>query len=130
MTEDDEPVRDAGFDEFLDALAEGDGYYVECANGHGSLPPRRVCPECGSADLDETPLPDSGEVATYTKVHVPAPSFADDAPYVTAVVDFGPVRLTGQVLADVEDVEIGLDVEPGVGETETRGERLVLFEPR
>lgn len=130
MTEDDEPVRDAGFDEFLDALAEGDGYYVECANGHGSLPPRRVCPECGSADLDETPLPDSGEVATYTKVHVPAPSFADDAPYVTAVVDFGPVRLTGQVLADVEDVEIGLDVEPGVGETETRGERLVVFEPR
>ncbi len=130
MTEDDEPVRDAGFDEFLDALAEGDGYYVECANGHGSLPPRRVCPECGSADLDETPLPDSGEVATYTKVHVPAPSFADDAPYVTAVVDFGPVRLTGQVLADVEDVESGLDVEPGVGETETRGERLVVFEPR
>ncbi|MCD2198344.1 Zn-ribbon domain-containing OB-fold protein [Halobacterium sp. KA-4] len=130
MTEDDEPVRDAGFDEFLDALADGEGYYVECANGHGSLPPRRVCPECGSADLDETPLPDSGEVATYTRVHVPAPSFADDAPYVTAVVDFGPVRLTGQVQADVEDVEIGLDVEPGFGETETRGERLVVFEPR
>ena len=130
MTEDDESVRDAGFDEFLDALAEGDGYYVECANGHGSLPPRRVCPECGSADLDETPLPESGEVATYTKVHVPAPSFAEDAPYVTAVVDFGPVRLTGQVLADVEDIEIGLAVEPGVGETETWGERLVVFEPR
>ncbi|GAA0270202.1 Zn-ribbon domain-containing OB-fold protein [Halobacterium noricense] len=130
MTEDGESVRDAGFDEFLDALAEGDSYYVECANGHGSLPPRRVCPECGSADLAETPLPESGEVATYTKVHVPAPSFADDAPYVTAVVDFGPVRLTGQVLADVEDVEIGLKVEPVVSETETRGERLVVFEPR
>jgi uncharacterized OB-fold protein len=131
MTENgEESARDAGFDEFLDALAEGEGYYVECANGHGSLPPRRVCPECGSADLDEAPLPESGEVATYTRVHVPAPSFADDAPYVTAVVDFGPVRLTGQVLADVEDVEIGLEVEPGVGETETRGERLVVFEPR
>ncbi|MCD2202180.1 Zn-ribbon domain-containing OB-fold protein [Halobacterium sp. KA-6] len=130
MTEDDESVRDAGFDEFLDALAEGDGYYVECANGHGSLPPRRVCPECGSADLDEVLLPESGAVATYTKVHVPAPSFAEDAPYVTAVADFGPVRLTGQVLADVADVEIGLDVEPGIGETETGGERLVVFEPR
>lgn len=131
MTADDEEsVRDAGFDEFLDALADGEGYYVECANGHGSLPPRRVCPECGSDDLAEVSLPASGEVATYTRVHVPAPSFADDAPYVTAVVDFGPVRLTGQVLADVEDVEIGLEVEPGVGETETRGERLVVFEPR
>ena len=126
----EDSVGDAGFDEFLDALADGEGYYVECANGHGSLPPRRVCPECGSADLNEVSLPESGEVATYTKVHVPAPSFADDAPYVTAVVDFGPVRLTGHVLAAVEDVEIGLAVEPGVGETETRGERLVVFEPR
>ncbi|WP_058981350.1 Zn-ribbon domain-containing OB-fold protein [Halobacterium sp. CBA1132] len=131
MTDDgEESVGDAGFDEFVAALAEGDGYYVECANGHGSLPPRRVCPECGSADLDETALPETGEVATYTKVHVPAPSFADDAPYVTAVVDFGPVRLTGQVLAAVENVEIGTTVEVGVRVTETRGDPLVVFEPR
>ncbi|NIB98866.1 Zn-ribbon domain-containing OB-fold protein [Halobacterium sp. R2-5] len=126
----EERVRDAGFDDLLDALAEGDGYYLACANGHGSLPPRRVCPECGSTDLDEEPLPETGEVATYTQVHVPAPSFADDAPYVTAVVDFGPVRLTGQVLADYEDVEIGTEVAPTVGETETNGERLVRFELR
>lgn len=127
---DTESVGDAGFDEFVDALADGDGYYVECANDHGSLPPRRVCPDCGSTDLADAPLPEVGEVATYTKVHVPAPSFADDAPYVTAVVDFGPVRLTGHVLAPVEDVEIGQEVSVAVGETETRGDPLLVFEPR
>jgi len=127
---DTESVGDAGFDEFVDALADGDGYYVECANGHGSLPPRRVCPDCGSTDLADAPLPETGEVATYTKVHVPAPSFADDAPYVTAVVDFGPVRLTGHVLAPVEDVEIGQEVSVAVGETETQADPLLVFEPR
>ncbi|MFB6269791.1 MAG: Zn-ribbon domain-containing OB-fold protein [Halobacterium sp.] len=123
-------MRDAGFDDFLDALAEGDGYYVACEHGHGSLPPRRVCPHCGSTDLSEEPLPETGEVVTFTRVHVPAPSFVDDAPYVNAVVDFGPVGLTGQVLAPYEDVETGLTVEARVGETETAGERLVVFEPR
>lgn len=123
-------VRDAGFDDFLDALADGDGYYLACADGHGSLPPRRACPHCGRTDLTEEPLPETGDVATHTQVHVPTPAFADDAPYVDAVVDFGPVRLTGQVLADPADVEVGLPVEPGVGETATTGERLLVFEPR
>ena len=112
-------VRDEGFDEFLDALADGEGYYVECANGHGSLPPRRVCPHCGSTVLVDEPLPETGEVVTHTQVYVPTPAFAEDAPYVNAVVDFGAVRLTGQVLADAEDVTVG-----------TTGERLLVFEQR
>ncbi|WP_227355117.1 Zn-ribbon domain-containing OB-fold protein [Haladaptatus salinisoli] len=116
-----------GYDEWLDAVADGEGYYLECENGHGSLPPRRVCPRCGATDLEETPLPETGEVETYTVVHVAAPSFADDAPYTTAVADFGPVRLTG--VAD-DDVEVGTEVAATVGETETAGERLLLFERR
>lgn len=122
-------VRDAGYDEFLDALADGDGYYLECPNGHGSLPPRRVCPHCGARELTETPLPETGTVESASKIHVPTPSFADDAPYVVAVTDFGPVRLTGQVRG-VDDVDSGLEVEADVGETATEGERLLLFEPR
>ncbi|MXR20457.1 Zn-ribbon domain-containing OB-fold protein [Halobacterium bonnevillei] len=128
--EDSDRVRDEGFDDFLDALADGEGYYVECANGHGSLPPRRVCPHCGSAVLADEPLPETGEVVTHTQVHVPTPAFAEDAPYVNAVVDFGAVRLTGQVLADAADVTVGTTVEPAVSETATTGERLLVFEQR
>ncbi|MFB6071444.1 MAG: Zn-ribbon domain-containing OB-fold protein [Halobacterium sp.] len=123
-------VRDAGYDDFVDALADGDGYYLECEDGHGSLPPRRACPECASRHLTEQPLPESGTVDSVTTVHVPTPSFTEDAPYVVAVVDFGPVRLTGQVRADPSAVEVGDVVEPGVGETATTGDRLVVFEPR
>ncbi|WP_424019140.1 Zn-ribbon domain-containing OB-fold protein [Halorientalis pallida] len=126
----DEP-RDEGFDDLLDAIADGEGFYVECANGHGSLPPRLACPQCGSQDLSEEPLPDSGEISTYTVVTVPTPQFEDDAPYVTAVVDFGPVSITGQVRGvDPDDVDTGQVVGIGVGETVTRDERLIVFEPR
>lgn len=49
----------------------------------------------------------------------------------TAVADFGPVRLTG-VLPDVdpETVETGMVVGVSVGERVTTGDRMVVFEPR
>ena len=129
---DSESVRDEGYDEFLDALAaeDMDGYYLECPNGHGSLPPRRACPHCGETALEETPLPDDGRVVTYTVVHVPTPQFEADAPYVTAIADFGSVRLTGIVRGiDPDTVETGLTVWPTVEETETTGRRLLVFRP-
>jgi hypothetical protein len=127
MTEEG-PVRDEGFDDLLDAVESGEGFYLECPEGHGSLPPRRVCPHCGATDLEETPLPETGEIETFTTVHVAAPSFADDAPYVTAVADFGAVRLTGVVRGlDPEDVAVGTEVEPAVGTTETADERVLVL---
>ncbi|MFB6069711.1 MAG: Zn-ribbon domain-containing OB-fold protein [Halanaeroarchaeum sp.] len=124
-------VRDAGYDDLLDALEAGEGYYLECEEGHGSLPPRRACPHCGSRDLEEVDLPDAGTVEAHTVVHVPTPRFLDDAPYTTAVVDFGGVQLTGQLLGvEPGDVENGMDVGVSIGETETNEERLVVFEPR
>lgn len=145
-------ARDEGYDEWIDALAEGAGYALVCPDGHGSLPPRRVCPECGSSSLSEEALPERGEIETYTVVHVPSPRFADDAPYVTAVARFGPVRLTGVVRGvdpvddgdadtgdgDTEDanadavddaVAVGAAVEVTVGERETDGGRIVVFRP-
>ncbi len=121
-----------GFDEWLDALEAGEGYSIECPNGHRSLPPRRVCPRCGSTDLTERPLPDVGTVETFTVVHVPTPRFADDGPYVTAVAAFGPVRLTG-VLRGIEPADeaigLGTEVTVGVERRETDGERIVTFRP-
>lgn len=123
-------LENEGYDEWLDALASGSGFYLGCPDGHGSLPPRRVCPDCGSADLEQTALPETGTVATYTVVHVAPPSFVDDAPYVTAVVDFGAVQLTG-ILVDIDhdEVDTGITVSATVRERETDGERVVAFRP-
>ncbi|MFC7134860.1 MULTISPECIES: Zn-ribbon domain-containing OB-fold protein [Salinibaculum] len=127
---DDDRVRDNGYDDFLDAVEEGEPYYLESPSGNGWLPPRQMDPETGERDLTEEPLPETGEILTSTITNVAGPSFADDAPFVVAVAQFGPVRITGQVRGmDHEDVDIGQEVTIGVGENETEGERLVVFEP-
>ncbi|MFC4544284.1 Zn-ribbon domain-containing OB-fold protein [Halosolutus amylolyticus] len=130
MTDSENAVQDAGFDEWLDAAEDGDAYYLECPNEHGSLPPRRVCPDCGATDLEEVPLPATGEIETFTVTHVPTPAFEDDAPYATAIANFGPVRITGQVVdVDLEAIEPGLTVEIEISVSETTGERVLSFSP-
>ena len=51
-----------GYADLLDAIADGEGYYIECENGYGSLPPHHVCPECGSQELTQERLLDSSEI--------------------------------------------------------------------
>ncbi|MFC5970376.1 Zn-ribbon domain-containing OB-fold protein [Halomarina salina] len=128
--EEAEAPREDGYDDLLDAIEDGSGYYLSCPNGHGSLPPRRVCPHCGSQDLDQKPLPESGTVETFTVVRVATPQFADDAPYVTAVVDFGEVRLTGIVDAPIDSVSVGMTVGVGVGHSKPTGDRMLTLDPR
>jgi uncharacterized OB-fold protein len=123
-------ARDGAFADLLDAVADGDGYYLACENGHGYLPPRRVCPDCGDRDLHEKPLPETGEVVTYTVISVAAPSFSEDTPYVTAVADFGPVRVTGMFTdTDPGEVETGMTVDLTVDRRETTDDRVLAFEP-
>jgi uncharacterized OB-fold protein len=125
-----EDVRDAGYDDLLDAIAEDRGYYLECPNGHGSLPPRTVCPTCGDPELAEEPLVSAGQLETWTLTTVATPDFEGDAPYVLGVASFGPVRLTGQVRGvDEADVETGLTVEASVENRETTDEPLLVFRP-
>lgn len=124
-------ARDGAYDDLLDAVAAGEGYYLECENGHGWLPPRRICPECRGRELVEAPLPAAGEVETYTTVSVPTPAFSEDAPYTTAIADFGPVSVTGLLRGvDPDDIEVGMSVGVDVGERETTGDRAVVFRPR
>ena len=129
-------ARDGAYADWLDAVAADEGFYLSCENGHGWLPPRRICPDCGSRDLTEEPLPESGEVATHTTVFVATPGFEDDAPYVTAIADFGAVSITGMVRGvDPDDrasggVEMGDVVGVEVGERETTGDRAVFLRRR
>lgn len=120
----------AGYDDFVDVVAAGEGYYLECGRGHGALPPRRACPHCGRDDLSREPLADTGEVETYTVVQVPTPQLAHDVPYVTAIARFGPVRVTG-FLRGVEPGEpvVGTPVELAVEHTHTEGERALVLRP-
>ena len=120
--------RDEGYDEWIEAIERGEGYALECANGHGSLPPRRLCPECGDSELEKQPLPDSGTLDTFSTIHVATPAFTEDAPYVVAIADFGLLRLTGQ-LRGVEEPEVGMRVGVGIEGRKTAEEPLLVFRP-
>jgi len=125
----DEPARDAGYDDFVDAAKDGAPYYLECEAGHGSLPPRMVCPDCGDTNLEEKELPTSGTIVAHNVVHVPTPRFQDDTPYATAIVDFGPVSVTGQVRGvDPQEVENGQSVTLDVDLTDTNEDQVLVFD--
>jgi uncharacterized OB-fold protein len=124
-------MTDAGYDEWLAAVGDDRSYYLACPAGHGSLPPRRVCPHCGSPDVERTPLPETGTVETFTVCHVGTPDFVDEVPYVTAIADFGDVRLTGVLRGvDPADATIGLTVEAGTGTNRTTDDDLLVLRAR
>jgi hypothetical protein len=122
-------MTDAGFDEWLDAVESGEPYYLEDGEGNGFLPPRRVSPVTGAADLSEEPLPEVGTVETFSVIHVGAPKYAEETPYVTAIAEFGSVRVNG-LLRDVDpdDVEVGTTV--GLDVVAVDDERTIAFRPR
>lgn len=118
------------YDEWVDALADGEGFYFACPEGHGSLPPRRTCPHCGATDLTQELLPETGALDTFSVLHVATPRFAAETPYAVGIADFGPVRLTGVVRdIDFDEIETGLSVEPGVDRTAGTDEPVVVLRP-
>ncbi|MFB6084412.1 MAG: Zn-ribbon domain-containing OB-fold protein [Halorientalis sp.] len=117
----------SSFASFLDAIEAGNPFYITCPNGHGSLPPRRLCPECQDQRISREPLPETGDIVTYTTVSVPAPRFSDDSPYVTAIADLGPVSLTGHLqVGNTDEIQMGQTVKVTVGSID--GQRFVAFE--
>lgn len=69
--------------------------------------PRSVCPACMSDDLEWFAASGNGTVHSFVVVHRAPPGFADDTPYVVALIDLaeGPrmmSRITGSEPASVE----------------------------
>ncbi len=68
------------------------------------FPARLVCPACRGRAFEPYRVADHGEVVTYTVIHVPGPTFANEAPYVLAVVALdGGGAITCQVVDLVEE---------------------------
>jgi len=76
------------------------------------FPPRLVCPKCGSREFEGVRLSARGKIVTFTVIRVAPEQFADQTPYVVAVVELGDgVRITAQVVdCRPEEVEIGKPV--------------------
>lgn len=93
--------------------------------------PRAMCPSCMSMDLDWVESTGQGVVYSYTIARRPAhPSFADDVPYVVALIDLdeGVRMLSNIVGCDVNEVRCGKPVR--VVFEERADYRLPVFELR
>lgn len=116
--------------DFRDALEGGYLLASRCRGcGDVRLPPRPLCPRCGSGDLEEFKAPKLGRVVAYTVIHVPPPRFKGEEPYTVAVVELlEEVRVSGRLLDISEgDLQIGLEVEADF--IKFWGETLLCFKP-
>jgi len=123
---------------FAEALKEGKLLGLKCNNcGAYTVPPKKVCMECGSEDLEISQLSGRGQIKTFTVIRVPPEGF--EAPYIVgmAELDEGP-WLMGNIIdvdADAATMElIGKKVSVGhkvlPGDKFSAGEMVaVTFSP-
>jgi hypothetical protein len=93
--------------------------------------PRDVCPECFASDLQWVTVSGKGTVYSYTIARAPThPAFADDVPYVIAIVELaeGPRITTNLVGCKLEEVRVGMPVQ-ATFEDVTPEVTLVKFRP-
>ena len=96
------------------------------------VPPRPLCPRCGSVKLSWVELSGKGKLATFTVVHVGPAELASETPYVVGVVelDEGPKvssRITGVDANKPESIRIMI---PMAVDFIIKGEKAVLgFHP-
>jgi uncharacterized OB-fold protein len=73
------------FNTFRDALKEGKLLGLKCNQcGAYTIPPKKVCSECGSEYMEVVSLSGKGEIQTFTVIYVPPEGF--EAPFVVAMV--------------------------------------------
>lgn len=81
--------------------------------GEHQFYPRGVCSHCLSSDLEWMDASGRGTVYSYSvNYRAPHPGFADDLPFVLAIVELeeGPRMMTNIVDCDPESVTIGMAV--------------------
>jgi len=81
--------------------------------GQAYFPPRLVCANCKSREFETIKLQDRGKIVTFTVIRVAPHEFANQTPYVVAIVEFSDgVQLTTQIVdCDLNEVEIGKPVQ-------------------
>jgi uncharacterized OB-fold protein len=101
-------------DQFYRFVGEKRLMAAKCKNcGLLLVPPRPMCMNCLSTDLEWAELKRRGRILTYTVIYVAPKEFESNAPYAFGIVELeeGP-RLPGMI-KDVkfEDLKVGMDVE-------------------
>ena len=79
------------------------------------LPPRLFCPNCNSKTTNWKNLSGKGTLRSFTVIHIAGTSYADDVPYIVAIVKLDEGPLICARLLDVdpltpEEIHVGTAV--------------------
>jgi uncharacterized protein len=130
------PFTAASFKQLLDEKKLMASRCKKCHTLH--LPPRAICSECFSTDLDWAETSGSGKLAAFTAVHI-GPSFMNengygrDNPYLTGIVELEEgLKISARILGvdpqAPEDIRIGSPVELQFTEEGQLGFKVVTDE--
>lgn len=112
------------FVEYAEAIAEGNPSYRTSSHcEYTALPPRTVCPECGTETLEEQALDGRTGVTAFTTISSTIPAFSDETPSTVVFAAFEEDASVPGQLREVTDVEVGGTVRLG---TEKHDEGWIL----
>jgi uncharacterized protein len=97
--------------------------------GEYYFPPRNVCPNCRrETRMEEHRFKGTGTVVTFTTIYTATEDFERQTPYNLAIIqlDEGP-KLTGQVVASADEVNIGMRVRPVFRILGKEGDRGIIY---
>jgi|Deesub1362A_J573_1020465.scaffolds.fasta_scaffold00110_2 hypothetical protein len=76
------------FKEFYDSLLEGKLIGMRCLDcGAYTCPPKAVCDECGSKNLEKTLMSGRGRITTFTTTYIAPMGYDKEVPYTVAMVE-------------------------------------------
>jgi uncharacterized OB-fold protein len=129
------PMEDPETAPFFEAARRGELRIQACTNcGRLRFPPRPMCPWCHSLDSEWQRQSGRGRIWSFAVPHPPLlPTFAEDAPYVVAVIELDEdplIRLVGNIVREV-DGSIGAvpssELSIGAGVTAVFGKSIEGF---
>ena len=87
------------------------------------FPPRELCTECGSMELERKKLPTRGKLVTYTVIHTPPKGFELYAPYIVGLIKLEDgTHVTAQITdADPDKLDLDVDVEAVIRKVKENG---------
>lgn len=106
-------VRDGDTTEYWEGIDRGELRLQQCVDcGRNIFYPRSVCPHCMSDRLRWITATGRGRIYSYTVVHRSFGPFADQAPFVVAIVELEEgVRMMTRIVGRREEVRIDAPVE-------------------
>ncbi len=127
------PTPDAATGPYWAAAQEGRLVMPRCNDcGKYHFYPHPLCPHCNSAKLEWVEVSGRGKLYSYTVVHrAPSKAFADEVPYVVAVVELaeGPRLMSNLKGCAPEQAKIGMPLRVAFRKL-SESVTLPVFEPQ